>query len=54
MQKSKEKSGWRQSMIRKKLVLGLDPGMEAGLPKRSCSIKMLERQPNDANRSAVR
>jgi hypothetical protein len=26
-------------MIRKKLVLGLDPRMEAGFPKRSCSTK---------------
>jgi hypothetical protein len=27
-----------------KLVLGLDPWMDAGFPKRSCSIKMLERK----------
>jgi hypothetical protein len=27
-----------------KFVLGLDPGMEAGFPKRSCSIKMLQRK----------
>src|ERR1700683_4045031 len=29
-------------MIRKKPVTGLDPVMEAGFPKRSCSTKMLE------------
>ena len=28
-------------MIRKKLVLGLDPRMETGFPKRSCSTKIL-------------
>jgi hypothetical protein len=32
------------SMIRKKPVLGLDPRMEAGFPKRSCSTKMPERK----------
>jgi hypothetical protein len=30
-------------MIRKKPALGLDPRVETGFPKRSCSIKMLER-----------
>jgi hypothetical protein len=34
----------RKSMIRKKLALGLDPRVDTGFPKRSCSIKMLERQ----------
>jgi hypothetical protein len=34
----------RWSMIRKKPALGLDPRVETGFPKRSCSIKMLERQ----------
>jgi hypothetical protein len=33
-----------QSMIRKKPALGLDPRVETVFPKRSCSIKMLERQ----------
>jgi len=28
------------SMIRKKPALGLDPGVEAGFPKRSCSAKV--------------
>jgi hypothetical protein len=31
-------------MIRKKPVTGLDPVMETGFPKRSCSTKMLERK----------
>jgi hypothetical protein len=31
-------------MIRKKPALGLDPRVEAGLPTRSCSTKILERQ----------
>jgi hypothetical protein len=31
-------------MIPKKPVTGLDPVMETGFPKRSCSIKMLERK----------
>jgi hypothetical protein len=31
-------------MIRKKPALGLDPMVETGFAKRSCSIKMLERQ----------
>jgi hypothetical protein len=31
-------------MIRKKPALGLDPRVETGFPKRSCSIKMLERK----------
>jgi hypothetical protein len=30
-------------MIRKKLALGLDPRVEAGFPKRSCSNRRLER-----------
>jgi hypothetical protein len=31
-------------MIRKMPIPGLDPGMEAGFPKRSCSNKMLQHQ----------
>src|ERR1700733_865313 len=31
-------------MIRKKPALGLDPRVETGFPKRSCSIKMLARR----------
>jgi hypothetical protein len=31
-------------MVRKKHVTGLDPVMEAGFPKRSCSTNMLERK----------
>jgi hypothetical protein len=31
-------------MIRKKPVTGLDPVMEAGFPKRSCSSKTQERK----------
>jgi len=31
-------------MIRKKPVTGLDPVMETGFPKRSCSTKMPERK----------
>jgi hypothetical protein len=50
MQKMKEKSGRRQSMIRKKPVTGLDSVMEAGFPKRSCSTKMLERNCFDLKR----
>jgi hypothetical protein len=33
-----------QSMIRIKPAFGLDPRVETGFPKRSCSVKMLERQ----------
>jgi hypothetical protein len=33
-----------ESVIRKKPVTGLDPVMGTGFPKRSCSIKMLERK----------
>jgi hypothetical protein len=29
-------------MIRRKPALGLDPGVDTGFPKRSCSIKDLE------------
>jgi hypothetical protein len=31
-------------MIRKKPVAGLEPAMEIGIPKKSCSAKILDRQ----------
>jgi hypothetical protein len=37
-------------VIPEKLALGLDPGVEAGFPKRSCSNKRLERD-DDSKKS---